>query len=91
MVANSRPMKPVGVQASTAMVPPGRVTRTRLVGGPLVVRREHHADARQHDVERRVRQVEGLGVALAPVDLDAAGARGLPAGLEQARASGRPR
>ena len=42
-----------------------------LVGGRLVVGREHHADRRHHDVERAVREREVLGVRLGPLELEA--------------------
>jgi hypothetical protein len=49
----------------------------------LVVWREHHTDARQHRIERSVREGQPLGVALGKHDAEALGGGALAAALEQ--------
>ena len=64
-------------------MPPGPADPDQLVGGLLVVRREHHADAGQHGVELAVVERQGLGVGLPPVEVDAALGGGRAPGVEQ--------
>jgi hypothetical protein len=54
-----------------------------LVGCRMVVRREHHADRREHDVERAVGERQRLGVGLAPLELGAGLGRDAPPDVEQ--------
>jgi hypothetical protein len=74
---NSWPTNPSGVQLARPMRPPGRTTRRSSLAARGLVRREHHAERREHDVERTVgeRQVLGVGDARRhgePVGLGAA-------------------
>ncbi len=50
-----------------------------------MVGREHHADRRHHDLERRVVERERLGVGLDPVQIHAGRVGAAPTGLEQIR------
>ena len=85
MVANIRPMNPSGVQLSSPMVPPGRVTRSSSSAAPLVVRREHHAQARDHRVERGVGVRQRLRVPLLASRRSRRPPRPPPSGLEELR------
>ena len=67
MVANIWPMNPSGVQLSRPILAPGPAHPQQLVGGDLVVRREHHADAGDDRVEGRVVEGQRLGVGLLQV------------------------
>ena len=60
---------PFGVHAAPRSCPPGE--RRGQAGGDLVARREHHAEARRHAVERSVGERQLLGVSLDELDLDA--------------------
>ena len=64
-VLNIWPMKPSGVQLASPIRPPGRQTRSQLGRGARLVGREHHAERRQHGVERAVGERQRLGVGLA--------------------------
>ena len=57
----SRPTPPSGVQLASAIVPPGRQTRSSSRAVVRVVGREHGADAGQHHVERVVGERAGPG------------------------------
>ena len=54
IVRKSAPSMPSGVQLSRPIFPPNRAHPHQLVGGVLMVRREHHADRGHHDVESLV-------------------------------------
>ncbi len=53
------------------IVPPGRQTRSELVGDRLMIGGEHRAERRRDDVELAVAERQRLGVGLDPLELDA--------------------
>ena len=79
------PFRPSGVQAHTAIAPPGRVDAHHLVGRRLVARGEDAAKGRHHDVERVVGERQIRGVALDPLDLDPGLGGAAAARLEELR------
>ena len=83
MVANIWPMKPAGVQLSSPIRPPGADHADQLVGGDLVVRGEHHADAGDRGVELGVGVRQRLRVGDLPAQLRADPLGRLAAGLDQ--------
>ena len=76
-------MKPSGVQLSRPIRAAGAHHADELVGGLLVVRREHHADAGHDGVERPVGVRQRLGVGGLPVEGEALGRGGPAADLEK--------
>ena len=66
-VLNTWPMKPSGVQLARPILPPALQTRSSSAAARLLVRREHHAEGREHDVEAVVRERQVLGVGLAGI------------------------
>ena len=89
MVANICPMNPAGVQADQRDRAARLAHPDQLVGGGLVVRREHHADAGHDDVELAVGVRQRLRVADLPGDVDALAARPRPGRSRAVRGSGR--
>jgi hypothetical protein len=68
MVLNNWPMKLSGVQFASRL---------------LLVRREHHAERRQHDVEAGVRERQRFGIGFAENNRQAVGHGALAAAFEQ--------
>ncbi len=78
-------MKPSGVQLASAIVPPGRQTRSSSAAVCCVVGREHRAEDRRDGVEGAVGERQRLGVALDELDVEALGGGAPAAALEQGR------
>ena len=79
------PDEALGGPADQADAPAGAGHADELVGGLLVVGREHHADARQHGVEGVVGVGQRLGVGLLPAHRHALALRERPPGGEELR------
>ena len=82
---NSRPMKPAGVQLARPMRAAAAHDAQHLAGRARVVRREHHAERRQHRVEGAVVEGQRLDVGLAEGDRQPLGGGAAAAVLEQGR------
>ena len=76
-------MKPSGVQLASAIVPPGRTTRSSSAAARCVVGCEHRAEHGRDGVEGAVRERQRLGVALEQLDLQALGLGAPPPALEE--------
>jgi len=63
----------------------GLADTQKLGRGPVLVGREHHAEGRDHGVERAVGEGERLGVGLLELDAPAFGVGARPAALKQRR------
>ena len=71
--------------AQDADGPAGAGGADHLVGGELMVRREHHSHRRDDRIERPLIEGQVLGVGGAPLELDTRFRRALPSRLEELR------
>ena len=83
MVAEHAADESVGGPADEADASAASGDAHEFVGGLLVVGCEHHAHAREHDIERAVSERQRLGVGLAPLELSARLGGETPSDVEQ--------
>jgi hypothetical protein len=78
-------MNPCGVQLARPILPPDLQTPRELGCRLVLVRREHHAEGREHDVVAVVRKRQRFGIRLAEFDRQMVRRRALLSALEQRR------